>query len=288
MPSPIILLTGTAGSGKDTIAGFMAKNHKAQQIAHADPMKRLCRYVFGFSEHTLWGPSSARNAPQSGYLSQYAWEVAGDNLSSHEARSWLEDVFQGSGYDLPHLQSELRTWYYNAYDQTFKANKPFTARFALQTLGTEFGRNLGKNIWSDYTIRAAFNLLSGGYRYDHAAGLYEDDSATGPEWVVITDGRFRNEVVNVLKVGGYTVQVTGGTFNTDVEKAGVAGHASEKEQTTIPRHFFSAFFQNDKQFGLEAAERTTTSLVRGLSWKYSQVHVDTADHTEALASEKTA
>lgn len=278
MSSPIILLTGQAGSGKDTLAGFMAKNHNAQPIAHADPMKRLCADLFDFDNYTLWGPSSARNAWQAGYAHEDAWDRARDNLKGTEVECWLGDVFQGYGYDMPHLKSELRTWFYNVYDQTFRVGKPFTARLALQTLGTEFGRNLGKNVWSDYAVRSAFELLAGGMAYHPRTGVTEDRSVEGFDWVVITDGRFLNEVVNVLKVGGYTIRVTGHEDNPDVEKAGVAGHASEREQMGIPQHFFSAFFDNDKMFGLEAAEKATASLIRELRWKQGRFHVDTADH----------
>ena len=51
---------------------------------------------------------------------------------------------------------------------------------------------MGKNVWTDYTLRASFDLLSGGLRYDREQGLIPDSSVQGPDWVVVTDGRFRH------------------------------------------------------------------------------------------------
>lgn len=58
----IIGLSGKAGAGKDTVAGFLVWNHQFESIALADPMKKFCKEMFGFSREQLWGPSSARNA----------------------------------------------------------------------------------------------------------------------------------------------------------------------------------------------------------------------------------
>ena len=81
----------------------------------------------------------------------------------------------------------------------------------------------------------------------------------------MTDGRFRNEVVNALRVGASTVKIFAPVQdNSAVEAAGVAGHASEKEQKGIPDHFFTGRFENDKKYGLEAARSVTGELIYSL------------------------
>ena len=164
--TPIILLVGNAGSGKDTIAGFIQQDFNAQPIAHADPMKRLAAQVFGFDSNTLWGPSSARNAeiPQS---SEYDfWYDAGVKLNSRATEAWVDEVFVGSRHSSAAIMTALRYWLNSTKTASYEAGKLLTARYTLQTLGTEFGRKMGKNVWTDYTLRASFDLLSGGIRYD--------------------------------------------------------------------------------------------------------------------------
>ncbi len=60
---PIIGLTGRAGAGKDTVADCLVQHHGYAKHAFADPFKRFCQEVFGFTREQLWGPSELRNAP---------------------------------------------------------------------------------------------------------------------------------------------------------------------------------------------------------------------------------
>lgn len=59
----LIGLTGRAGSGKDTVADILVARHGFKKIALADPMKRFCQEIFGFTVEQLWGPSEKRNEP---------------------------------------------------------------------------------------------------------------------------------------------------------------------------------------------------------------------------------
>lgn len=59
----ILGLCGSAGSGKDTCADFLATAHDWKKVALADPIKRAARDFFGWSEERLWGPSEERNKP---------------------------------------------------------------------------------------------------------------------------------------------------------------------------------------------------------------------------------
>ncbi|USM11560.1 dNMP kinase [Citromicrobium phage vB_CbaS-RXM] len=97
-----------------------------------------------------------------------------------------------------------------------------TPRWAMQTLGTEWGRELiGENLWVDATMNKA---------------------ATLPQ-VVITDVRFLNELEAVRTAGGRVIRIEdtseGRTSDT---------HESEAHIAELP---VDATFKNDKLLGVE-------------------------------------
>lgn len=252
MALPLIILCGQAGSGKDTVASFIVADHDATAIALADPMKRLAKQVFGFTEEQLWGPSEMRNAvdPRLGVTAELyaAW----DRLDAM-ALKYVQDLL-GPGIDANEARVELIEWFQRLWRRG-RQDGGLNPRLALQTLGTEWGRCVSKNIWVDYAKRTAMELLGGGYRYERDIGL-TTSPGTAPGYVVITDGRFRNEIVSVLAMGGTAWRIVSPDADgAAVEKAGVPGHASEVEQRSIPDHFFDLSFYNDKSRGLEHCRR---------------------------------
>ena len=159
----IIALSGPAGSGKSTVATALhrvaAFDAPVIEMAFADPMKKFAKEVFDFTDHQLYGPSEARNAP------------------------------------------DLR---FTRPDGT-----PLTPRFALQTLGTEWGRGCDPALWIKYAMRKALEHEAVGYV------------------VIITDCRFLNEATAVRKAGGQVWYV-----DRPQEMYGKALHASEAEMLT--------------------------------------------------------
>jgi energy-coupling factor transporter ATP-binding protein EcfA2 len=67
----VIGICGRAGAGKDTVARILTGalrehnggRHRVVRRGLADPVKEVCRAVFGFSESQLYGPSAKRNEP---------------------------------------------------------------------------------------------------------------------------------------------------------------------------------------------------------------------------------
>lgn len=57
----LIGIAGLAGSGKSTVAEFLRTEHDFAVVSLADPIKRIAKDLFAFSDMQLWGPSSARN-----------------------------------------------------------------------------------------------------------------------------------------------------------------------------------------------------------------------------------
>jgi len=233
---PILLgISGLAGSGKDTTADELVRGHRFVKVALADPLKRICRDVYNFTEDQLWGPSSSRNAPDRRYpRSERA------RIFAQELRSASEEAFRIA------VAKEFGD----------EAAKHFLAtREALQQLGTEWGRKCYGDTWIDKAIRTSSSLLGsqGHYRYDARKGLYwlpdhrdwkeadrrDDQKAQG---VAIPDVRFKNEMAAIREAGGFVIRVKRA-------ESGLAGnfaaHASEAEQLSVPDSYFDYVAVND-------------------------------------------
>ncbi len=101
-----------------------------------------------------------------------------------------------------------------------------TARHALQTLGTEWGRGCYENVWINYGLRMAKEILDGD-KYDPEIGampgFFENVPAAG---VVIPDIRFQNELAAVRKAGGEVWRIVRNGAGLQGE---AAQHASEND-----------------------------------------------------------
>ncbi len=244
--SPIIILAGNAGSGKDTVGSYLVQNYGAVTVAQADPMKRFVAEVFGFSEQQLWGPSSFRNAPDEETVAQR--EMIYNRFQIYVLRALDDELFSEvvPKASFAFALNEIQNWF-RGIRLKLEEGTPISPRLVLQTFGTEWGRLVSQNMWNDHAGATCVKLLCGGYRYSQTEGLIADPAQPGYEFAVITDGRFRNEVVLTTMKGGASIRIN--RVNPDkaaVETGGVKGHQSESELDKIPPHFFSACVENDK------------------------------------------
>jgi hypothetical protein len=268
---PIILLCGKAGSGKDSLAAAVTKafgNGKSiLSISQADPMKRLAKAAFGFTDEQLWGPSEARNAvdrvfsTETNYLTlSKAWRIA--HGTTMDSRAWIKEVLPGLGEaDIARAEEALKKWcdglFYDHYDTDKNvAIKGLSPRTVLQTLGTEWGRAFSASMWNDAAIAMAKKLLGGGYDYDKTKGAVARAGARCGA-VIISDGRFLNEIIGVKSAGGVVVKVE----NPD-QDAGVNNHISETELDTVPAYLYDYVVVNDKKNGLEGLQHTAYTLLK--------------------------
>lgn len=242
MKAPIIVLSGEAGSGKDTVAQFIADAQPGTvRIAFADPMKRFAMQVFGFTEQQLWGPSEERNKVVD-TLGIEDWEELQAKL--HRGSPILRmQVMEMVG------DQHRQGWVLGFQDWLDLIKPKFeeravSARYILQTLGTQFGRSLDRDIWVRRGWEIAAQLLGGGYAYERTSGLIEQKGSV-VDLVVITDGRFRNELTYVRSRGASVIGIVRKDNTSDVEKAGVAGHQSEVEMKTIPWWYYDMRLLND-------------------------------------------
>lgn len=172
MSEPIIIaLSGHKGSGKNTLATFIAKHFVstvgawwcgnccriAKEFAFADGIKDFCIDVLGLEPKQCYGSDEEKNTP-----TEYRWE----NTPQFHL-----------GWDGPDCM---------------------TGREVMQAFGTECVRAWFGNVWAEATIRK----IQKGY-VDRMHGQRICDLA------IITDNRFPNEVETVLgQPNGYIIRLT--------------------------------------------------------------------------------
>lgn len=205
----IVGICGLAGSGKDTAADYLCRDQAFVKLAFADPLKRICRDVFEFTEEQLWGPSEKRNAPDSRYPRE--------------------------------VQRAVSMFDPNAAAVSVKVTEFLTPRYALQRLGTEWGRDCYAPVWVEYALRLA-RKLDGmeGVSYDAQSGTFR---CARPRiaGVAIPDCRFRNEVEAIRAAGGKVVRVV----RPGAGLSGAAGlHPSEREMAELPDSLFDVVIEN--------------------------------------------
>ena len=88
----IIGISGVAGSGKDTVADIFLKNNGFERVSLADPIKRLAKELWGFSDTQLWGPSEERSKPDTRYNGLTPRRVL-QHLGTEGGRAIDEDVW---------------------------------------------------------------------------------------------------------------------------------------------------------------------------------------------------
>jgi hypothetical protein len=250
----ILGICGLANSGKDTAAKYIVDDYKFVPMAFADEMKRICKRVYNFTDQQLWGPSEYRNGADPRYPREHSW-------TDH----WRGEVEKGDrqhGYIC--LCCGLEKFF--TPDLIYRVHgapeyEPITAepqcyltpRYALQQLGTGWGRDCFELTWVAVTLRDA-RLLTGldpgepaGYWYDQKRGLLSNVTTQRiPDLqggVILTDVRYLNEIRAIKTAGGKVIRVIR-------PGAGLAGgaamHTSETEQAKIPDAEFDATIPNDE------------------------------------------
>ena len=186
-----LAIAGRIGSGKDTLAGRLSRAFGFRPVAMADELKRRTRDMLHVSEDALWGPSESRGRP----LDPTTLAVG---LDYWRMSSYWGDLFPtGTSYAV----RERLAW--DTMQRIMQGPKPGTVptvRWALQLLGTEFGRELDRDVWVRAWRRAADHLLDG-RGYDPQRGCMLTPSEA-PPGVVVTDLRFPNEAQSGLDAGG--------------------------------------------------------------------------------------
>lgn len=272
MSAPSIIIGGGAGSGKDTVGAAIAKRTGGQCIALADPMKRLFGALFGADEHTLWGPSSARNQVMSRYTGEFAHEAFNSMLDRLEATFHEWYLLEGVPFVQPVVFDAVRQWARKLAKDHLETKKPLTARTGLQTLGTECGRAIDTSFWVRLNRVTEDRLLAGDCFYSRLHGVREHQGEAPPGFVITTDGRFPNEISEKKSRAGLALLVEppgGNVLDAATQAAGMKNHASETNLSKVPRHWWDFVLINNKELGLEALGRRIDDIVERLCHQHT-------------------
>jgi hypothetical protein len=238
----IIVPIGEAGSGKSTAAAMVTqlaadRGLQAKEDAFAAPLKHFCASVFGFSKDQLYGASAFREQELPSYRDLAAWKdasyclgVIGDDFIDEcwpeaTASFWLHARAALDRWFRDLMAADPWAWGYPKGERVLRRGRGLSARRALQTLGTEWGRTLDSDVWINCLRRRAEKLKA--------------------DVVVVSDGRFFNEAE---KSGGFPLLIKRSAMTPRA-----AQHASEKDQQTTEMLEFcrrhGAVIANDGDLG---------------------------------------
>ncbi|SRR6266851_2134707 len=222
MGLPILLLVGPAGSGKDTIADYLVKSVGATKLALADPIKRLAKELFHLKDEQLWGPDKENEIKYTYDLERLLHDVDTIHLDGHS----LSD----------HQRLLLKKAVRKIVDY-----RPFTPRKVIQTLGTDWGRRVDFDFWTNKALHVIkclmFDLTKS---YAPEKGLYHEPRKSIPPLFIISDGRLIMEIVKIKEHGGQVWKI----ISNNVKKVGLTNHVTETEMEMIPDTYFDYFMYN--------------------------------------------
>lgn len=84
----IIGLAGKKGSGKDTLGTYIIEKYHFQRIAFGDPVKEICKILFGFTQNQLHGRGK-EDITQYGLKPREAFQCIGTDFG----RELIHDIF---------------------------------------------------------------------------------------------------------------------------------------------------------------------------------------------------
>lgn len=235
----IIGICGLSRSGKDTSADTLVDKHHFVRVAFADPMKRFCMEIFGFTEDQLWGDK--KNEPDTRYRRGPYYHLIVNSRSVNDPL-----------YDEPRRCGSCGRSGPAPSGPDGECFHYLTPRHALQQLGTEWARSCYRDVWMEYTVRVANELLGHqGLMYRRTEGVISDteqtpqgefrndDAPSRIDGVVIPDARYKNELDGIRRAGGKVVRVK----RPSVDKPEFR-HSSETEQMSIPDEYFDYILDN--------------------------------------------
>lgn len=239
----------TIGAGKDAAAEVLIAKHGFVRIGVADHIKRICRAVFGWSEQQLWGPSDERNKPD---MSKPRGGKNGLQARESYAKACSAILALEQGEGTPDKLKELRR-----ERDMWQSMGWLTPRYALQQLGTQWGRDCYDSVWIEDAVVTAKHLLEDEYMaYTATDGLIprieqcpQGEFEAVENWpkplkgVVFSDVRFFNEYNAIKNAGGKIVRVKRFSWKPFPGQMGAA-HESETQLTGYADDKFDYIIEN--------------------------------------------
>jgi hypothetical protein len=197
-----------AGAGKDVVAKYLVDNFNFVSLAWADPIKRFCQEVYGFSDEALWGESDARILPDQRYPSPN-----GGFLTPRTA-----------------LQQLGTNWGRNCYLNTWVDYGIRVAKTLLTDNWMVYSAKSGLIPRHETTCQGEFESIEG-----------FPNQVTG---VVFSDVRFDNELQAIKNAGGKVIRIKRQMTIPYDDKAMNLLHLSETELANISDDNFDYVIDN--------------------------------------------
>lgn len=229
----VLGLFGAAGSGKDLVADWFVEKKGFVKIAFADPMKRFAMQAFSIDFAHLWGPSEVRNEV---FPVDHNWWINAIGKTGDACGELVRDVLEVGNRTTGYLK--LMDWLTNLR-RTYETQ--ISARVILQTLGTEWGRDIDESMWVRYAYQT-IEKVAAGNEYTQAGGLLETELYMKYDGVIIPDHRFKNEVECSQEKGTSVLRLRR-LANEKSEDVGISGHRSEQDQKDLPDSAFDQVFR---------------------------------------------
>jgi hypothetical protein len=96
----VIALCGRAGSGKTSVAKHLEKQYGAKRIGFADPLKKMAKDIFGFTDEQVYGEADVKETvdPRWGISPRQAMQKLGQAARDHLANCvWISHAFMRMG-----------------------------------------------------------------------------------------------------------------------------------------------------------------------------------------------
>jgi hypothetical protein len=114
----------------------------------------------------------------------------------------------------------------------------------LQLIG-QLGRENDLDLWINEAVFTANLALTGYYGYSPQDGFFPLKSYKPVNYVVISDGRYANEILKVRNSGGMAVKLIRNDNSSSTSSSGIVGHSSEADLDCIPKHFYTHILYNN-------------------------------------------
>lgn len=88
----IIGITGKKYNGKDTIANYLCDNYGYTRIAYGDPLKEICRILFGFDDNQLYGDDKEKIDNRWKISPRQAFQFIGTDLLRNQMHLLLPEL----------------------------------------------------------------------------------------------------------------------------------------------------------------------------------------------------
>jgi hypothetical protein len=200
----IIGITGKKFHGKDTVADCLVTNYSFTKMAFADPLKEVCKTLFGFSDAQLYGKEKETKDPKWKITPRKAFQFIGTDL----IRNMMYRLIPGIGKDF---------WVYCLMH-----------KIDLIKESTELTSDKPSDESSDESVKTDKSKACAA---DAALPPSPVESSKKSKNIVISDVRFKNEAISILRRGGIIIKILRPDFDEEDE------HESESQIDDIKPNF---------------------------------------------------